>query len=146
MKAKEILRWAVILLFGFVGLSFFRMCLPMFRLDSEVLWFRLVFALFLTALMAGLPLAISYFAFRRQYGNVSTVVAFLGAFVLFGSLSSLMSKIPIDDFLKGLEPQWQALALFPLLFSLLFPFFAARWFYRFSLRLVRRFFPALAIK
>jgi hypothetical protein len=143
MKAKEALRWTAIL--GFAAFGFYHLveCLRvLFRSFAEGDWAWAIFALFLTAVIAGVPLAISFFAFRREYRHLTIVVAVVAAFCVGGTLISLPSRFGIQEFVfqHTRETPWLIIIALPLSLLCLFgPFYAAAWFFRLCLRLADRY-------
>ncbi len=143
MKPKEILRWASVLGFGGFGLYNITVCLRVFFNSlAEHNWGWAVFILFLTVLVAGVPLAISYFAFRREYRHLTIVVAAILALCVFDVLMSLPGRFGIQEFFfqQGQERPWLIIISLPLSLLCLFgPFYAAAWSFRLLLRLANRY-------
>jgi hypothetical protein len=142
MKAKEFFRWAAVLSFGGFGLYNLTECgRVLFRSFTDGDWGWGIFTIYFTGLMAGVPLAISYFAFRREYRHVVIVVAVVAAFFVFGALMSLPSRLGNRDFLlrQGNEMPGFIISLPLCLLWLFGPYYAAAWFLRLTLRLADRY-------
>jgi putative effector of murein hydrolase LrgA (UPF0299 family) len=143
MKPKEIARWAAVLAFGGFGLWNVSDSVALLsRTVAERDWVMVIFDLTFTGVFIGLPLLISYFAFRRQYRRITAVVAAIAALVVGSILISIPSKVGLHEFMTQhlQEEPWLVLIALPLSLLCLFgPFYAAGWFYRFCLRLYDRF-------
>ena len=143
MKAKEALRWAAI--FGFAAFGFYNLaeCLRvLLNSFGEGDWGWAIFTIYFTAIMAGVPLAISFFAFRREYRHLTIVVAVVAAFCVFGALILLPSRFGIQDFVfqHTREAPWLIIIALPVSLLCFFgPFYAAAWFFRLLVRLADRY-------
>lgn len=143
MKPKEILRWTAVLTPGGFGLYNITFCLRVFFNSlAERNWVWAIFMLFFTALVVGMPLAISYFALRREYRFLTGVIAAILAYCVFGALMSLPERLGIQQFFfqQGREAPWLIIISLPLSLLCLFgPFYAAAWCFRLCLRLADRY-------
>jgi hypothetical protein len=94
---KETLRWLTIVFFGGIGLLgvFEAVSSPSGSVASH--WFARLCMLVLALPLAGVPLLISYLAFRRDYRALAGAAAMIGAIVLWLALESL------EERLKSLE-------------------------------------------
>lgn len=154
MKAKEILRWAIVLGSGGLGLYVLGDAVPNMTRDvvrgdiSSV-----VFGLLLLAILAGPPLTLSYLVFRRQYRPIAAVLIAMAALFVFTKVLRLVTESGVMEYVMRapLEnhsgPSGLALSFFCLLVSLLCllaPFYAAGWIFRRGKKLIERCLPEAA--
>ena len=140
-RAKEIVRWAVIVASGGCGLWLLaeaaRAC---FHVRWRGEWFDLfIFStLFLFVLAATAPLSIAYICFRRQYRRLYLVLGVVGAVIVFGECMSLPDQLGIYRIAGHPPHENPVFAVLGLPLALLFlfgPAYAAAWFYRICHRL-----------
>ena len=139
----EALRWSIVLLCGAFGVwtilhdGYFYLQ----RHSGEGVVSHL--GVLAIVLLAGIPLLIAYMAFNRQYYNLVTVFAVIGAVIVCGSLLSLPRRFGIQEFLSHHQEQmpWLIIVELPVSLICLFgPFYAAAWFFRLCHRLATRHF------
>jgi hypothetical protein len=87
---------------------------------------------------------LAYTVFRRRFHEVCSVLAMLGAIVVWSVLMDLPRRLHWHEWLSGSLMDSPIFALPTLGLSLLFffgPFYGAAWFYRFCMRLAARYLP-----
>ena len=147
MKPKELLRWAAILLFGGFGLwALADGVRDVFRSlatdEGGMRIFVAMFGLVFNGVLAGVPLAISYFTFRREYRRIVVCVAGIAAVFLLGALVMLPDRLGVWEYLAHQDHSRPPLVFIALPISLLClygPVYAASWFYRICLGLADRY-------
>lgn len=143
MKAKELLRWAMIVAFSSLGLYALPAHLRAIHhgyVERDWLW--VIFSLWFGMLVTGIPLAISYLVFRRAYRRLTSIAAFLAALVLWSALMSLQRHFKVDEFFYSqvtVRTWFLFIALPVTLLGLFGPIYAAAWFYRRCMRLADRY-------
>jgi hypothetical protein len=142
MKAhvRPSLRWAAVVLFGACGLYIFGKGLSAYW-QPQGGWIDNLFIVLLFSVAASPFLWISHACLRQQYHLLVTPFAAVGAVVVVVALMSLPSQIGIMRYLIDHERDHPWLVIIALPLSLLFlfgPFYAARWFFDFCLRLAAR--------
>lgn len=142
MKLKEIGRWVAVLTCGGFGLYLLVAGLfPLFFSSSDGDWFFRIFMPIFIFVIAAFPLAMSYFTLRRQYQEVVSLIAMVGAIAVFCLLQSLAAGFGINEFMgrHSVESPFLGLAgLFISVVLLLGPFVAAAYFYRLCVRVADR--------
>lgn len=134
-QAKEILRWAAIVLFGGYGVLQLIEA-GYLAAESPSDGFALEFSVF-GGLFALPFLAVAYFCLRRQYRQLYLVLGAVGCLAIFVALSVLPTLLGVSEFIRRHEQENHAFGIFflPLVLLTLFvPVYAAAWFYRFCHR------------
>lgn len=143
MKAKELLRCAAVFAFGGFGLyNLVYSVRVLFREASEGNWGWALVTLLLMGLAAGVPLSLSYFAFRRRYYPLAIVVSAVATLCVWGVLMSLPAWLGIQEFLVRQEREMPWLIIVSLPFALLWlfgPCYVAARFLLCCLRLAERY-------
>ena len=147
MNMKSAIRWSTVAVFGAFGLY----CLwgaiaagtqiAEHQASDGFSWFSGGFLILLTLLVALVPLSIAWFAYRRDYRSLLATLSALGTVAVFGGVLHLVTNVRIERyFMSHTGEPWMVMLGLPLAFAMLFaPFYAARWFSRFSLRYLDRF-------
>jgi hypothetical protein len=146
MKAKELLRWIATLTFGSLGIYGLVELLPFVaKWNGDIL--HLAVTVWMIFLLVVIPTMLAYLIFRRRYHGICSVLAMLGAIVVWGVLMDLPRRWHWHEFISRPMFDSPLLGLVSLGLSLLFllgPFYGAAWFFRFCMRLAARYLPEAA--
>jgi hypothetical protein len=146
MNAKELLRWIAALTFGGLGIYALVEMLPSLkRWDGGML--HLAVIIWMLCLCVVVPLMLAYTIFRRRFHEVCSVLAMLGAILVWSVLIDLPRRLHWHEWFSGSLMDSPILVFPSLGLSLLFlfgPFYGAAWFYRFCMRLAARHLPKAA--
>jgi hypothetical protein len=132
--AKEILRWSGVALFGGFGLWLLFGAWYGVVAVGKVSWFGALFGILCPAVMATPFLAAGYLFLYRQYRKLLVVLGWVGGMAIFFAGISLPEQLGLYKIAHRGNPEIDDYGFlsFPLvLLSLLGPYYAAGWFYRF---------------